>query len=108
MENKCCCTRVCAPALGVGFGITAGLFMMLFAWAAWLWGFGTSIIDQSAAVHYGYAATLVGGLIGGLWGLVEGFIFGLISGLIYNCVARCCGCSKSCSTCCGDKSSCSK
>lgn len=98
MEKKCC-TRICAPALGLGFGIASGLLMMLFAWSAMMWGVGTSIIDQYATVYHGYAATIMGGVFGGLWGLLEGFIFGLIAGWVYNCCARCCGCGKSCTTC---------
>lgn len=104
MDNKCC-TRLCAPALGMAFGIVSGLMLMLLAWSAMLWGHGTAVIDHYSTILYGYGATWTGGLFGLLWGFIEGFLFGLISGGIYNCVARCCGCSKSCSTCCGDKSS---
>ncbi len=103
MEKKCC-TRLCAPALGMGFGITSGLCMLLLAWAGWQWGYGNTLIDQYAMMYHGYAASLVGGLWGGLWGLIEGFVFGVVVGFIYNCVARCCGCAS-----CGDKSgSCAK
>ena len=102
MEKKCCTSsRICSPALGMGFGIASGLMMMILAWVAWQWGFGTAVVDQYGSFYYGYAATLTGGFFGLLWGFVEGFVFGLITGWIYNCVARCCACMKSC---CGGKS----
>ena len=97
--DKKCCTRLCAPALGMAFGVITGLIMMVLAWAAWQWGFGSSLVEQYSAVYYGYASTLVGGLFGALWGFIEGFIFGLVAGWVYNCVARCCGCGSNCPTC---------
>jgi len=102
-ENKCG-TRLCAPGLGLAFGIACALFMIVFAWSGWLWNYGTAITTEYAAVYYGYAPTLIGGLIGGLWGLLEGFIFGLIVGWVYNGIARCCRCSSCrCSCCCDTK-----
>lgn len=100
MEKKCG-TRLCAPALGMAFGIASGLSMMLLAWAGMWWGYGNTFIDQYALVFHGYAPTIIGGLWGGLWGLIEGFVFGVVIGAIYNCIARCCGCA----CCTGDKSS---
>ncbi len=97
--GKKCCSRVCAPALGLGFGIATGLMMMALAWISWKWGYGTSIVEQHAALYHGYASSLEGGLFGGLWGLIEGFIFGLVAAWVYNICARCCGCFKNCSTC---------
>lgn len=108
MEKRCCGTRICSPALGVAFGFATGLMMLAFAWVAWRWGYGSSIIDQYSVVYSGYAPTLKGGLYGFLWGLVEGFIFGLVSGWVYNICARCCSCCKSCSNCCNKDQACSK
>jgi hypothetical protein len=95
VDNKCG-TRFCAPALGLAFGIACGLFMMLFAWAGWLWNYGNALTTQYSLVYYGYAPTLLGGLIGGFWGFLEGLIFGLIVGWMYNAVARCCRCEACC------------
>ena len=112
MNGKCGCgkgMRLCPFSLGIGIGVASGIFMIAFAWAAWLWGFGAAMIDQYSAFYYGYAPTFVGGLIGGIWGLVEGFIFGVIVALFYDLVARCCKgkcCAKSGECQCGtsDKS----
>lgn len=75
---------VCPVSFGVALGIVTGLVMILFGWLGWFFGYGASLIDLSATVHYGYAPTFIGGLIGGLWGFVEGFIFGFVFGWIYN------------------------
>lgn len=86
--------RLCSPAVGIAFGIVSGLSILLFAWAGWLWGYGTALTTQFAEAYIGYAPTFVGGLLGGLWGLVEGFIAGIIFAWIYNCIAYCCHCCK--------------
>jgi hypothetical protein len=104
MDKTCCGTRLCSAALGVAFGVVTGLMMMIFAWVAWEWGYGSTIIEQYGTFYYGYEASLVGGLFGFLWGVIEGFIFGVLVGWIYNCCARCCHCAKKCPTCCGTNS----
>lgn len=101
---KCMKTaRLCPVSFGFAWGIVIGLFMMLFAWATWLSGYGTEVINQYAMFYSGYNASFVGGLIGGIWGLVEGFIFGFFIALFYNLCARCCGsrmcCKKEDGTC---------
>lgn len=91
METK---TKLSAVWFGVAIGVTTGIFMMLFAWAGRLWGYGIPIIHDISSVYLGYAPSLVGGLLGGLWGFVDGFIFGIVTGWIYNlCVS--CSCKKS-------------
>lgn len=109
MENKCCCgTRLCSPALGLALGIVSGLSMMLFAWASWQWGVGTTLMTEYASMFHGYEASLIGGVWGGLWGFIEGLVMGLIIGWVYNCVARCCKCCKSCACCNNKAGSCAK
>lgn len=87
--------RLSKFALGIAFGITKGLSIMILAWAGAYWGYGASISDTIATLYPGYAMTIQGGLIGGLWGLVCGFIFGFILAWIYNLVL--CWCRGYCS-----------
>ena len=91
MEKRCG-TRLCAPTLGIAFGVVTGLSLMLLAWAGMWWGYGNTFIDQYSLIYHGYGASWMGGLWGGLWGLIEGFIFGFILALVYNCVSCCCKC----------------
>lgn len=81
---------ICPVSFGLALGIVTGLVMLIFGWMGWLWGYGTSLIDMSATVHYGYNYTFIGGIMGGVWGLVEGFIFGFVFGWIYNFLMRRC------------------
>ncbi|EKD70478.1 MAG: hypothetical protein ACD_46C00523G0004 [uncultured bacterium] len=89
MKNKSECAQLSPCALGLAFGITNGLFMMLFAWAG-MFGFGVALIDVIGSVFYGYAPTFLGGIIGGVWGLIDGFVFGFVAGWIYNGSLGCC------------------
>jgi tetrahydromethanopterin S-methyltransferase subunit G len=95
MGKKCKCGRLSAIAFGISLGLVSGIFMMLFAFGSWMYGFGTSIIDQWASVYPGLEASLKGGLIALAWGFLEGFIIGIIWAWIYNlclCCCRCCCC----------------
>src|SRR5690348_3842366 len=95
-KEVCAKAKLSTVSLGIAFGVTEALFMILFAWAGWLFGYGISMIHQIASVYYGYAPSFSGGLLGGAWGLVDGFVFGVVAGFIYN---LCFGyCSKSCSS----------
>ena len=90
-KNECTKTKLSAFSLGIAFSITEGLFMMLFAWAAGLFGYGIPMIHNIATVCYGYAPSFVGGLFGGVGGLIDGFIFGIVVGWIYNfCLCHVC------------------
>lgn len=93
------CKGICPFTLGLALGITCGLFMIFYAWAAMWWGWGMSMVEQWGSVYSGYAATWVGGLIGGLWGLLKGFIFGFILAIIYNLLTHC----KKCCGMCGNQ-----
>jgi len=80
---------LCPISFGLAIGVTCAIFMMLGAWIAAFWGYGTELIDQRALMYHGYTATFVGGLVGGLWGLVKGFIFGALIAFFYNCISAC-------------------
>lgn len=82
--------KLSAFSLGIAFGITESIFIILFAWISAKWGYGSPIIHELANVYYGYGPSFIGGLIGGVWGFVDGFTFGLVAGLIYNLCLRCC------------------
>ena len=95
MGNKCKCMRFSPMALGISLGLITGLCMLGFAWSAWTWGHGTTLIDQWASIYPGFAATLQGGFVGLGWGFLEGFIIGVIWAWLYNiclCCCRCCCC----------------
>lgn len=95
-SDKCGTTmKLCPVSFGLALGITSGLFLMFFAWAAAIWGVGGSVMDMYVSFYYGYGPTFLGGIIGGIWGLVVGFIFGAIIALLYDCIVCCCK-SKSC------------
>lgn len=95
--NKCKCRSLSPLAFGVSLGIVNGIFMMLFAWAGWLYAYGTNVIDLWATVYPGLGASLKGGLVGLAWGFLEGFVLGLLWAWIYNlcmCCCRSCCCTK--------------
>jgi hypothetical protein len=93
MGNNANCTKLSACALGVAFGITQGLGMMLLAWMAWKGGIGTSLVVFVSNLYHGYAADFVGGLFGFGWGFLDGFVFGVVAGFFYN-LCLCCSCCK--------------
>ena len=71
-----------ALSLAIAIGVSEGLGMMLFAWAGWLWGYGTPVIQQIASMFIGYAPSFGGGILGALWGFADGFTFGIVVGWI--------------------------
>lgn len=89
---------LCPFSFGLAFGIVDGVFMLVIAWFAYLWGFGTPLVEHYATFFRGYEATWVGGFIGGLWGLLVGFIFGFFLALVYDWIVKCCKCL-SCKKC---------
>lgn len=91
MDSECVKAKLSACSFGLAIGITNGLFLMLFAWAGWWFGYGLSLTDMLATIYYGYGASFMGGIVGALYGLLDGFIFGFIAGSIYNYfLSRCC------------------
>ncbi|MCD6040158.1 MAG: hypothetical protein K0S27_1558 [Gammaproteobacteria bacterium] len=95
--GECIKAKVCICSLGVALGMAKGLFLMLLAWAGWMWGFGMPMIEHIGSFYHGYAPTLMGGFIGGGWGVLGGFILGIVIGFVYNfCL---CACKKFCGVC---------
>jgi hypothetical protein len=83
-------SRLSPVALGVGFGLACAIYMLIFAWAGWLGGYGKSMTDMWAAVYPGFDATFAGGIVGAVWGFAKGFIFGVLTACFYNMCLRCC------------------
>jgi hypothetical protein len=81
--------KICPVSLGIAVGVTKGLYLMLLAWVAMFFGYGTAMVDHISSVYPSYVASFSGGLIGGLWGLICGFVFGFVVAFLYDwCV--CC------------------
>ena len=105
------CKGICPVTFGLALGVTCGLFMMVLAWVAAGFGYGTAIVEQYGTMLSGYDASFMGGLVGGLWGLLKGFIFGFVLVMIYHLL---CCCKKMCCKnnnsgtcgCCGGKTEC--
>lgn len=104
MCDKCGCgsssKHLCPISLGLGFGITC--FLAIIIKALWIMWYGpTPMLAIGSEIS---APFTVGGiLLHAFWGLVKGFIFGLVLALIYDFFACCfrgrcrkkgvCGCS---------------
>jgi hypothetical protein len=89
-QNECIKTKLSPVSFGIAFGFTEGVFMLLFAWVGWLFGYGDALIQQIAGIYIGYAASFFGGILGGIWGFVDGFVFGIVAAAVYNfCLSRC-------------------
>lgn len=91
-KSECVKTKLSATAFGVGVGVSKAIFMLLLAWAGWIWVVAIPGINGISTIYYGYGPSFVGGLAGLLWGFIDGFIFGAIAASIYNlCLCCCCG-----------------
>ncbi len=75
-------------AFGLASGIIWAACMLLCAWMAAIFNWGTSVIELFGDFYLGYAPTFLGGIIGGVWGFVDGLIFGLIFAWLYNKLAK--------------------
>lgn len=96
MGCKSSCMSLRPIALGVALGFLSGLCMMVFAWCAWRFGYGSGFIMQYASIYPGYTASLMGGLVGLAWGFLEGFISGVLLAWFYNLCVCCCPCKCGC------------
>ncbi|MFC1649010.1 bacteriophage holin [Nanoarchaeota archaeon] len=70
--------------LGLALGFTCAICCFFIALTAWLWGWGTAIVDLIGTVYIGYEATGVGALIGIVYGFIDGFIGGVLIAWFYN------------------------
>lgn len=83
-------TKLCPFSFGIAIGAAEGIYMLLFGWIAWIWGYGVGLIQLISQGFIGFAPSFSGGIFGGIWGFFDGFIFGLIAAWVYNlCTSRC-------------------
>ncbi len=82
--------------LGLAFGVTWGLAILITGLIAWLGDWGGAFVTGMGSLYIGYEGTFIGSIIGGIWGFVDGFIFGVVIAWLYNWFCRCpCFCKKS-------------
>ncbi|MHB1948203.1 MAG: bacteriophage holin [Gammaproteobacteria bacterium] len=95
MKNdvECVKAKLCPVSFGLAVGVIKGLWLLLLAWAGWLFGYGMPAIEHIAKYYHGYAGSFQGGLIGGFFGFISGFIFGFIFAGLYD-FFLCRGCMK--------------
>lgn len=93
LDHECDKVKVCPVSLGIALGFVKGMYMLLLAWVAWLFGYGSAMVDHISSFMSGYSASLMGGIKGGVWGFVCGFVFGFVFAYVYNFV--CSRCKKS-------------
>lgn len=90
-SEECVYAKLRPCSLGLALGVMKGVFLLGLAYAGWLGGYGSAMIEHVAAYYNGYSASFVGGLIGAAYGFIGGFIIGYIFGFLYNFfVCRCC------------------
>jgi len=89
-SGKCTLSKLSACALGLAFGFTWALGMLIIGGFAWVFEWGAAFITMMSSIYVGFALTPVGLVIGVLWGFVDGFICGFIVAWVYNfCLKRC-------------------
>jgi hypothetical protein len=76
--------KIYPVSFGFGWGIIAGIEMLLLVWGAARWGFAMPVVRVLGSLYYGVVPTFVGGLWGFFWGFIHCFIFGLLAAMIYN------------------------
>lgn len=70
--------------LGFALGIACAVYALFIGAAAWLFGWGTAVVEVLSSLYIGYDATFLGAVIGAVWAFVDGFIGGVIIGWLYN------------------------
>jgi len=72
----------------LAFSLAAGIIFALYSFClglcAWLFDWGTPVVELVASLYIGYAATFVGSIIGAIWAFADCFIAMLIFALAYN------------------------
>ena len=92
MEGNKCISRISACALGVAFGVTSAIFVLVFSLLSLKYGWGADWVKVMSSVYVGFGLTAKGIAVGVLWAFVDGYIFGLLIGWIYNLVLKLCRC----------------
>jgi hypothetical protein len=74
-------------ALAMAGGALWGVYMLLIAWSAWLFNWGTGFVTAMSSIYIGFTPTFLGGVIGAVWGFIDGAIAGAVIAWIYNIAA---------------------
>ena len=70
--------------LGYAIGIICAIYVLFLGFAAWLFNWGTPLLNTIATLYKGFAPTFTGSIIGAVWGFVDGFIAGVVIAALYN------------------------
>ena len=62
-------------SLGLAFGISWGIGLFILGILAWLFGYGTGLVN-AIGTYLGYTPTFLGSIIGMIWGFIDCFIWG--------------------------------
>ena len=76
--------KVNVVSMALDFGIACAVYAFFIGAMAWLFNWGTSIIEIVSSLYIGYSATFIGAVIGAIWAFIDGFIGGLIISWLYN------------------------
>jgi hypothetical protein len=79
--------KLSIKALAVAGGALWGVYMLLIAWSAWLFNWGTGFVTVMSSIYIGFTPTFLGGVIGAVWGFIDGAIAGAVIAWIYNIAA---------------------
>jgi len=71
-------------ALALAVGIILAVYILFTGITAWLFDWGTSLVEVISSLYIGYAASLSGAIIGTVWAFIDGFIAGLLIAWLYN------------------------
>ncbi len=71
-------------SLGLAFGITWALGVLLLGVVAAFSGWGIPVVAVLSSVYIVYSPTFVGSITGAVWGFVDGFIGGVLIAWLYN------------------------
>jgi hypothetical protein len=71
-------------SLGLALGIAWAVGAFFLGIMAWLFDWGTALVEIASSLYIGYKATFLGAIIGTVWAFVDGFIGGVIIAWLYN------------------------
>ncbi len=76
--------RLKIVSFGLALGIATSVAILFLGIVAWLFGWGTDIVNVFGSFYIGYAPSFLGSIIGMIWGFFDGFIGGVIVAWLYN------------------------
>lgn len=82
MENSSKYLKVLS--LGLSLGITWSVSILFLGIVAWLFNWGTALVNIFGSLYIGYTPTFWGSIIGMIWAFFDCFIGGVIIAWLYN------------------------